>query len=390
MFGSVPTALTESAAKSRSGRSTLYLPEAVGEMIQAWKKFCPASTLGLVFPTRKGKPMALNNFTRRCGEPLLEAAKLMDPDKGWVMSTGPQAQQQDTTPWYASFWEFCSLYCNDRFGKDWFLSPEQSLLLHVEAPTIPPQVVVNTPKGKNNKIDLLFGTSLYDLAVKEMPEQLTERNSQRVFTVEAALIRVPEGFFQRAPIEMQVAMASVRDVSTVLALLLDGGHSAVAGRLAGAFRRVGRDAFADEIVAAFKAAGYDVRESDPFAGQTCITTIAAGVPPLVARLRAIWESQRETIIEIFPKAPGLPSDKNAYMKFVEDIYESDAYHSLSIEGYSVTPSLSTACAKEAGIRRSMKRTGKTAMRSPRAATISRFRKSKSPWRPSSTARQQEP
>ncbi|MEO4001993.1 hypothetical protein [Mesorhizobium sp. CAU 1732] len=255
------------------------------------------------------------------------------------MSTGPQAQQQDTTPWYASFWEFCSLHCNERFGKDWFLSPELSLLLHAEATAIPPQVVVNTPKGKNNKIDLLFGTSLYDLQVKEMPEQLTKKNGQRVFTIEAALIRVPQAFFQRAPIEMQVAMASVRDVSAVLGLLLDGGHSVVAGRLAGAFRRVGRAAFADEIVAAFKAAGYDVRESDPFARQSGVTTIAAGVPPLVARLRASWESQREAVIEIFPKAPGLPSDKDAYMKFVEDIYESDAYHSLSIEGYSVTPEL---------------------------------------------------
>ena len=104
------------------------------------------------------------------------------------------------------------------------MSPEQSLLLHAEAPTIPPQVVVNTPKGKNNKINLLFGTSIYDLQVKEMPEQLTEKNRQRIFTVEAALIRVPEAFFQRAPIEIQIAMASVRDVSTVLALLLDGGH----------------------------------------------------------------------------------------------------------------------------------------------------------------------
>ncbi|MEI9418477.1 hypothetical protein [Mesorhizobium sp. Cs1321R2N1] len=172
-----------------------------------------------------------------------------------------------------------------------------------------------------------------------MPTELTEKNGQRMFTVEAALIRVPEAFFQRAPIEMQVAMACVRDVSTVLALLLDGGHSAVAGRLAGAFRRVGRGAFADEILATFKAAGYDVRESDPFAGQTGVTAIAAGVPPLVARLRAIWESQREAVIEIFPKAPGLPSNKDAYMKFVEDIYESDAYHSLSIEGYSATPEL---------------------------------------------------
>ncbi|MFB9984701.1 hypothetical protein ACFSQQ_37960 [Mesorhizobium kowhaii] len=133
-----------------------------------------------------------DELTRVHRERLVANGFLRDVIKGWVMSTGPQAQQQDTTPWYASFWEFCSLYCNDRFGKDWFLSPEQSLLLQAEAPTIPPQVVVNTPKGKNNRIDLLFGTSLYDLAVKEMPEQLTEKNGQRVLTVEAALIRVPE------------------------------------------------------------------------------------------------------------------------------------------------------------------------------------------------------
>jgi hypothetical protein len=35
----------------------------------------------------------------------------------------------------------------------------------------------------------------------------------------------------------------------------------------------------------------------------------------------------------------MPADKRRFMKFVDDIYESDAYHSLSIEGYSVTPEL---------------------------------------------------
>jgi fido (protein-threonine AMPylation protein) len=121
--------------------------------------------------------------------------------------------------------------------------------------------------------------------------------------------------------------------------LLDGGHSAIAGRLAGAFRRTGRDAFSDEIVAAFRAASYDIRESVPFARQVGVTAITSGAPPIVTRLHAIWESQRDAVAEIFPKAPGLPSDKDSYMKFVEDIYESDAYHSLSIEGYSVTPEL---------------------------------------------------
>lgn len=172
-----------------------------------------------------------DELTRVHRERLLANGFLRNLIRGWVMSTAPHAKQPETTPWYASFWEFCSLYCNERFGKDWFLAPEQSLRLHAEVPTIPPQVVVHTPKGKNNKIDLLFGTSLYDLSVKEMREQLTEKNGQRVFTIEAALIRVPERFFQRAPIEMQVAMASVRDVSTVLALLLDGATPSWRGDL---------------------------------------------------------------------------------------------------------------------------------------------------------------
>jgi len=37
---------------------------------------------------------------------------------------------------------------------------------------------------------------------------------------------------------------------------LDGGHSTIAGRLAGAFRNGGRDRFADEITKTMEAAGY--------------------------------------------------------------------------------------------------------------------------------------
>jgi hypothetical protein len=65
----------------------------------------------------------------------------------------------------------------------------------------------------------------------------------------------------------------------------------------------------------------------------------AVVAPVVGRVRALWEAARDAGIAAFPKAPGFPKDKSAYLKFVEDIYKSDAYHSLSIEGYSVTPEL---------------------------------------------------
>lgn len=63
-------------------------------------------------------------------ERLLQNGFLQEVMKGWLISSGPGTRDGDSTPWYASFWEFCARYCKERFGDDWHLSPEQSLLLH--------------------------------------------------------------------------------------------------------------------------------------------------------------------------------------------------------------------------------------------------------------------
>lgn len=68
--------------------------------------------------------------------------------KGWVISSGPSAREGDSTLWYASFWEFCALYSSDRFGDEWHLSPEQSLLLQAENTVIPTQVVVYSLRAR--------------------------------------------------------------------------------------------------------------------------------------------------------------------------------------------------------------------------------------------------
>ena len=253
----------------------------------------------------------------------------------------PGAAPGDSTPWFASVWEFCGRYASARFGARWHLSPEQSLLLHAENTVIPRQVVIYTPKGANNTVELLFGTSLYDLRQAQMPPaaDLVERQGLRLFAPAAALIRVPEAFFQRYPVEAQVALSGVRDASDMLGRLLDGGHSVVAGRLAGAFRRIGRADVADEILPAMKAAGYDVRESDPFEPQQSFGAVSPAAAPIVGRLHALWESLRGPVLEVFPAPPGLPEDREAYLRFVDEIYQADAYHSLSIEGYRVSPEL---------------------------------------------------
>jgi fido (protein-threonine AMPylation protein) len=153
------------------------------------------------------------------------------------------------------------------------------------------------------------------------------------------LSRIPESFFSRHPVEVQVALAGIKDSSEVLPRLLDGGHSAIAGRLAGAFRRIGRAAIADEIMKTMKAAGYDLRESDPFSSKQTFGTIKTGGTPIVGRINALWESMRAPVIAAFPATPGLPENKKGYLRFVDKIYQNDAYHSLSIEGYRMTPEL---------------------------------------------------
>jgi len=280
-----------------------------------------------------------NDLSRVHRERLVANGFLQEVMKGWLISSAPSARTGDSTAWYASFWEFCARYCNDRFGNEWFLSAEHSLWLHGEKTVIPEQVVMCSPKGSNHAIELLFGTSFYDLKVTRMPTStdVVVRDGLRLFSPAAALVRVTESFLVRNLVETQIVLANLGDASDLLRLLLNGGHSAKAGYLAGTLRQMGRPAMAEEILGAMKSAGYDVRESNLFdSGQVYGAPVGA-VSAIVRRIEMLWESTRLVVIKTFPRAPGLPKNGGAYMRHIDEIYKSDAYHSLSIEGYSVTP-----------------------------------------------------
>src|SRR5262249_7764896 len=136
-----------------------------------------------------------------------------------------------------------------------------------------------------------------------------------------------------------VVLAGIKDASEILRPLLEGGRTVVAGRLAGAFARIGRTDVADDIVKTMKAAGHTVQSTDPFAPQQAFGSLQIDVPPIVGRLQSFWSLHRDAIVAVFPTAPGLPKNTESYLRFVDEIYRSDAYHSLSIEGYRVTPEL---------------------------------------------------
>ncbi len=280
------------------------------------------------------------DLTRIHRERLLRNGFLQEVMKGWYIAAQPDGGGGESTAWYSSFWGFCVFYLNERFGTEWCLSPEQSLSLHAGNRVVPHQLVVRSPKARNRATRLPHETSLLDVrAALPVEGHREEKEGLRLFSVPAALIACSPGYFSQKATDARAALAMVRDASDVLALLLAGGHSAVAGRLAGAFRNIGCARIADDILKTMRAAGYDVRENDPFSHRPALALPAREQSPHVNRVRLMWQQMRKTVMEIFPAAPGLVADIQAYMKAVEDIYVTDAYHSLSIEGYRVSPAL---------------------------------------------------
>lgn len=280
------------------------------------------------------------DLSRTHRERLLENGFLQEVMKGWYVPARPDEQAGKSTAWYASFWGFCAAYLGDRFKQNWCLSPEQSLFLHAGNWTVPRQLLVRTPKGGNKPTDLPHGTSIFDVRAS-LPEAGLEEtiNGLIVFSLPAALVQIGPGMFRANATDVRAALAMVQDESAILSILLNGGHSVIAGRLAGAFRNIGREKVADGILDGMKSAGYKVSETGPFDEPSSILFAVREASPYVTRMRLDWKAMRDDVIKSFPPTPQAAINIDAYMKNVEDVYVTDAYHSLSIEGYRVSEEL---------------------------------------------------
>jgi hypothetical protein len=280
------------------------------------------------------------DLSRTHRERLLASGFLQEVIKGWFIPSRPDEVKGESTAWYASFWRFCAVYLQVRFGTEWCLSPEQSLSLHAGSWTVPRQLVVRSPNARNKVTRLPHGTSLLDLrAALPIAEDREVKEGMRIFSAESSLVACSPNYFSSHSTDVRAVLPMIRDASDLLARLLEGGHTVIAGRLAGAFRNIGRDRIADDIVKTMSAAGYAVRKNDPFTDKLSLVVRTRETSPYVNRIRLLWQKMREPVIEHFPKAPGPPRNIETYMKRVNDAYVTDAYHSLSIEGYRVTRDL---------------------------------------------------
>src|SRR2546426_11305576 len=117
--------------------------------------------------------------------------------------------------------------------------------------------------------------------------------SLRLVELPAALVSASPTLFAQNPLAAQIALGSLPDASDVLRMLLDGSHPAVAGRLAGGFRAIGRAPIADEILGAMRGAGHVVNEVNPF--EKPLPAVLPGgraETPHAQRLRLMWAEMR--------------------------------------------------------------------------------------------------
>ncbi len=280
-----------------------------------------------------------SELTRAVRERLIKNGYIEEVMKGWYIPSQPGAKGE-TTAWYTSFWDFCRDYLNDRFGADWCLTPEQSLVLLAGNTAVPRQLLVRATQANNQPTNLLHGTSVFESNTRLPPEEdRTVLNGLTLYNVEAALVAASPDFFRQHPVEARTLLSMQPNAQALLARLLSGGHTRAAGRLAGAFTNIGRAREASAIVTGMAAADHVVTETDPFTDTVGRIPYRREPSPYVQRIRLMWQTLRTAIIGAMP-APASPRlNIEAYMKQVEDTYVSDAYHSLSIEGYQVSAEL---------------------------------------------------
>ena len=289
----------------------------------------------------KGKiAIKRSELTRTHKDRLLKNGFISEVYSGWFIISSPENKEGDSTSWYSSYWKFCAQYLNYKYKNLWCVSAEQSLMIHAGNWTVPKQLIIKSPKANNFKTDLPFDTSLFHMKSKlPLKSEVEVLDGLNVLSLSSALVNASSNTYLQNATDMRTVLSLVKSSSDILSILLSGGQSIIAGRLAGAFRNIKKDKIADDIIKTMQGVGYDVRELDPFNDHLNISFSSKDASPYANRIKIMWSDFRKVILEKFPAAPGMPKNIEKFISSVKEIYVTDAYHSLSIERYQVTPEL---------------------------------------------------
>lgn len=297
-----------------------------------------SEALKRVYQVTQNHIVRSEDVSRADREVLVRGRWLQPIVRGWYLLVRPDVPEGETSPWYASFWDFISLYLKERYQDDYCLCAENSLDLHLKIPTIPKQVIAIAKKGNNSPLKLPFETSLLIYAdPSHIPEEVISIKGIKVMSLPLALCRVSPSYFLRCAKDAEIALRLIKDPSELAYIILRYDFKKAAGRLIGAYQFLQEKDSAAQLQTLLEKEHFFITIENPFQEERAFldTTLTS---PTAARIFILWQAYRDDIIKIFPEPSSL-KDKKTYFAQLEKVYVQDAYNSLSIEGYQVSQAL---------------------------------------------------
>lgn len=281
-----------------------------------------------------------SEIDREDRELLKRTLWLEEISRGWYLVTRPDVPVGDSTPWYASFWDFLKTYLSHHHGSAYCINAEGSIGLHFGNLTIPKQVIVIAKKASGTPLALPYDTSLLVYADPErLPNERSELYGLQVMNLPYALCRVGPRYFINSPREAELALQSILDVSGFLKIIIRHNLKTAAERLIGAYRFLGKEKMAKDLENGLLTAGMIVKGENPFTQEAPLLKVKKFRSPHALRIEAMWASFRPVVRDHFPAPSPLQKNSEGILKQIQELYVQDAYHSLSIEGYQVTKQL---------------------------------------------------
>lgn len=287
-------------------------------------------------------------ISRSHRERLENAGFLKEIIRGWYFVTQPKDEDSIKAFWTGNFWTFIGRYLRDT-GEETCLSPEWSLRLLTGETVVPEHMVIMSKNGGARTVTIKLPTNtapqgnsfLIYRDEKNIPDRIADWNGVPVMEIEDALVRAPINMFRSSPTTIEIALSLVKDPVNLIRALNKAASARNVGRIIGAYKHIGDNETSNRIYQYFKQLGQIIPVSNPFDKPKTLNGGKVS-SPYVARIESLWRRHRSTIEEVFMPT----TDKVRHFEPWEivsakvlDRFVEDAYNSLSIEGFSVTPEL---------------------------------------------------
>jgi Fic family protein len=306
-----------------------------------------AEALAVASDSAKGNIVHHKNIKPKQQALLIRSGYLKKIIKGWYLLDADLSAQKagESALWYESLWTFIENYLALRFEDNYWLSSEASLDLLTDNNSMPAQIVVFvksddaiwTVAELPNKMSLCVTNS------RIRPAGLIKFRDLNIYSLEEAIVNSTPTSYRNNSLNMQIALRNAK-FDALTEALISSRNVASASRIIGAYEELNMRAESKKLEAIMSGAGFEsIKPVNPFDKPPVLLGHTVKEAASASRVRIMWQQMRKNVFEIFegcqPEFDFFDRPLDESLNMINEVYVRDAYNSLSIEGYKVTPEL---------------------------------------------------